>query len=123
MHQPGSLSRHSLAHGASLSSSSNLAHGVLSRLPSRHSLAHGASLSSSSNLAHGVLLRSNPILGEPRIPRSSNLVVGEALLCSSQLADGALKPLVSRPADGLRLRSHSRRTPGATLRLTRHQPT
>src|SRR5260221_346766 len=122
MHQPGSLSlSNNLAYGASLSRSKSLVHGALSRLP-RHSLAHGASLSSSNNLAHGALPRSNPIVGEPRIPHSSNLVVGEALLSSSQPADGALKPLVSRRAAGVRPRSHSRRTPGATLRLTRHQP-
>jgi hypothetical protein len=123
MHQPGSLSSsNSPAHGASLSNNS-LAPGVLRLLP-RHNLAHGAlRLLPRRNLAHGVLLRSNLIVGEPRIPHSSNkLVVGAALLSSSQPADGTLKPLVSRPAAGVRQRSHSRRTPGAIPRLTRHQP-
>src|SRR5258708_39525147 len=113
MHQLGSLSNNNNpAPGDSLSNNSP-APGALRPLP-RRNLAPGVlRLLPRHNLAPGVLLRSNLIVGELRIPHSSNkLVVGAALLSSSQPADGALKPLVSRRAAAGRQRSHHRRTPG-----------
>src|SRR5258708_2559801 len=124
MHQPGSLSNNnSPAPGASLSNNNSPAPGALRLLPRRNPAPGALRLLPRHNLAPGVLLRSNLIVGVLRIPHSSNkLVVGAALLSSSQPADGTLKPLVSRRAAGVRQRSHSRRTPGAIPRLTRHQP-